>query len=48
MSQDGEDGRRYTTIPVTKAVRDELKALKIIPEEPWDKLLSRLMHEHDV
>jgi hypothetical protein len=47
MPQDNEDGKRYTSIPVTRAVRDELNALKIIPQEPWDKLLSRLMHEHD-
>jgi hypothetical protein len=44
----GEDsGDEYTTIPLTKRVRDELRALKLIPEEPWHKLLSRLMHEHD-
>jgi hypothetical protein len=32
------------TIPLT--LRDELKSLKIIPEEPWYKVIQRLVNDH--
>jgi hypothetical protein len=40
------DDKDFTTITISKEVREQLEKLKIIPEEKMDNLLKRIVRSY--